>query len=75
MNEFRKPGTAMWLAMLADHGLSKNTIVEAFYVGDAAGRATDRADSDRYVSRATSVYRHESKSQQHITETCCRRSC
>ncbi|KAF5482739.1 Bifunctional polynucleotide phosphatase/kinase [Colletotrichum fructicola] len=47
MNEFRKPGTAMWLLMLADHGISKDKVGEAFYVGDAAGRAEDWADSDK----------------------------
>jgi bifunctional polynucleotide phosphatase/kinase len=55
-DEYRKPRTRMWKAMLEDHGLDGARMVKldaSFYVGDAAGRdktpqrARDHACSDR----------------------------
>ncbi|KAI9663921.1 MAG: hypothetical protein M1821_007412 [Bathelium mastoideum] len=47
MNEFRKPATGMWDALLADYNITGKGIDEGFFVGDGAGRQGDRDDSDK----------------------------
>ncbi|GAA6011052.1 hypothetical protein JCM11491_005920 [Sporobolomyces phaffii] len=47
-NIYRKPGTAMWDVFSRDYnGGVQIDYEKSFYVGDAAGRAGDHADTDR----------------------------
>lgn len=44
---YRKPAMGMWDELLALNGITTKEVIEAFYVGDAAGRPGDFSNSDR----------------------------
>ena len=55
-DEYRKPGTGMWQLMCSHFSSGPAcTPAESFYVGDAAGRAGDFADSDVQFACAVGV--------------------
>jgi bifunctional polynucleotide phosphatase/kinase len=56
-DRYRKPRRGMWDRMCEDFGLREQAgkDIEAFLVGDAAGRATDHSDSDLHFCENLSI--------------------
>lgn len=44
---YRKPRPDMWNQLLSDFNINQSELVDSFYVGDSAGRPTDRSACDR----------------------------
>ena len=52
---FRKPEVGMWRALCAMNGGVAPDLAASFFVGDAAGRATDHSDCDSAFAKAVGL--------------------